>query len=141
MPNAVALEGAVFYMCSSLKSITLPDTIKIIKSAIFSGCTSLETANIPPRLTITELPSDLFRDCVSLTSLIVIPEIIISIGMRAFMNCSSLEGIKMQGNTPPSLGYAVFQGTTCPIYVPKEVVNIYRSASGWNSMSSRIVGY
>ena len=141
MPNITQLDGSIFSNCSSLESIILPDTIKEIRSAIFYNCTSLKAANIPLGLTITELPSDLFRDCISLTSLMEIPAIITSIGMRAFMNCSSLTGIKMLGSTPPSLGYAVFQGTTCPIYVPSEAVNAYKSASGWTSLASRIVGY
>ena len=141
MPTIKQLDGAVFYGCTSLKSIVLPDTIEVIKSAIFSNCTSLLTANIPLGLTITELPSDLFRDCVSLTSLMVIPEKITSIGMRAFTNCRSLEGVKMLGTTPPTLGYAVFDGATFPIYVPQKAVNTYKSASGWTSISSRIIGY
>jgi len=141
MPNIKQIDGSVFFGCTSLKSIVLPDTIEVIKGAIFSNCTSLLTANIPLSLTITELPVDLFRDCVSLTSLMVIPEKITSIGMRAFTNCRLLEGVKMLGTTPPTLGYAVFEGATFPIYVPQEAVNTYKSASGWTSISSRIIGY
>ena len=141
MPNIKQLDGAIFYGCTSLKSIELPDTIEIIKNSVFTNCTSLLTANIPSGLTITELPSDIFYNCVSLTSLMVIPEKIISIGMRAFTNCRSLEGVKMLGTTPPTLGYAVFDGATFPIYVPQKAVNTYKSASGWTSISSRIIGY
>lgn len=139
MPNAVELDGSLFYMCTSLKSIVLPDTIEIIKSATFSGCTSLKTANIPKGLTITEFPSDFFRDCSSLTSLIEIPACITSIGMRAFMNCSSLSGIKMLGSVPPGYGYSAFEGTTCPIYVPDDAVSAYQTR--WGMYNGRIKGY
>ena len=45
----------------------------------------------------------------------------------------------MLGSVPPSLGYGVFEGTTCPIYVPSGAVQTYKSA--WNSLQSRIIGY
>lgn len=139
MPNVNEFDGAVFYGCTSLEAILLPDTMEVIKNSAFEGCTSLKTANIPSGLTQTELASGIFRDCISLTSLMEIPAVVSSIGMRAFMNCSSLEGIKMLGSVPPSLGYGVFEGTTCPIYVPSGAVQTYKSA--WNSLQSRIIGY
>ena len=138
MPNVNEFDGAVFYGCTSLEAILLPDTMEVIKNSAFEGCTSLKTANIPSGLTQTELASGIFRDCISLTSLMEIPAVVSSIGMRAFMNCSSLEGIKMLGSVPPSLGYGVFEGTTCPIYVPSGAVQTYKSA--WNSLQSRIIG-
>lgn len=139
MPNVNEFDGAVFYGCTSLEAILLPDTMEVIKNSAFEGCTSLKTANIPSGLTQTELASGIFRDCISLTSLMEIPAVVSSIGMRAFMNCSSLGGIKMLGSVPPSLGYGVFEGTTCPIYVPSGAIQTYKSA--WNSLQSRIIGY
>ena len=141
MPNIKHLEGAVFAGCISLKHMTIPSSIEVINNNLFYNCTSLKTVNIPSGLTITKFPSDIFNNCVSLTSLIVILEKITSIGMRAFMNCRSLAGVKMLGTIPPTLDYAVFEGATFPIYVPQEAVNTYKSASGWTSVSSRIVGY
>ena len=141
MPNITQLEGSAFSGCTSLKSIALPDTIKVIGPALFFNCTSLLTANIPSGLTITEFPGNVFFNCVSLTSLIVIPEKITSIGIKAFTNCHSLEGVKMLGSVPPTLDYAVFEGATYPIYVPLDAVSTYKSASGWTSLASRIVGY
>lgn len=139
MPTAKVIGGSVFGGCTSLKSIVLPDTIEVIKTSVFEDCTSLETANIPSKL--TEIPSGLFRRCSSLKSLIEIPAQVTSIGMTVFLDCISLEGIKLLGSTPPTLGYAPFDGTTCPIYVPLDAVDSYKRAAGWTSVASRIVGY
>lgn len=61
--------------------------------------------------------------------------------MATFNGCASLAGVKMKGNVPPSLEYSVFGNSTFPIYVPEVAVGAYKSASGWISLTSRIVGY
>ena len=61
--------------------------------------------------------------------------------MGAFSGCASLAGVKMMGDIPPSLKYNAFGNSTFPIYVPEAAVGAYKSASGWTSLASRIVGY
>ena len=141
MPNIKRLDNNIFNGCISLKHIDIPNTIQHIGSDIFKGCTSLMTVNLPLEYMPTEFPSAIFRDCSSLTSLIEIPDTVTSIGMAAFMSCTAMTGVKMLGKTPPSLGYGVFNDTTFPIYVPLEAVSAYKTASGWISLVSRIVGY
>ena len=57
---------------------------------------------------------------------------------NAFDNCSSLTSITVNATTPPYLGSSAFEGSTCPIYVPAESVNAYKSAYSWIDYASRI---
>jgi hypothetical protein len=41
--------------------------------------------------------------------------------------------------TPPTLGSNAFDSTNnCPIYVPAESVNTYKSATNWSTYADRI---
>ena len=139
MPNIKILSNNVFAGCTSLKSIVLPNSLESIGSSIFDGCTSLVTANFPSEYPQKRFPGGIFKNCSSLTSLIELPATITEIGQAAFWGCSSLEGIKMLGATPPTLEYGVFSYTTFPIYVPQEAWNAYRNH--WGIYDGRIVGY
>lgn len=141
MPTAKRVETSAFGGCSSLKKVIFPDSIYFLGMNIFYGCTSLESVNIPKGFADSKFPSNVFRDCISLASLIEVPETVTIIGMATFNGCASLAGVKMKGNVPPSLEYSVFGNSTFPIYVPEVAVGAYKSASGWISLTSRIVGY
>lgn len=98
---------------SLLTELVIPDTITIIKSYSFYGCSSLTS--------------------------IVIPDSVMSIGVRTFAYCSGLTSITLTALTPPQLGSGVFNSTNnCPIYVPAESVDAYKSATGWSEYASRI---
>ena len=68
----------------------------------------------------------------------VVGSCVTTIGERAFYKCSGLTSITINAVTPPELGSDAFYGSTCPIYVPEESVNAYKSASGWSTYKSRI---
>ena len=141
MPTAKRIETSAFGGCSSLKKVIFPDSVYFLGTNIFYGCTSLESVNIPKGFADSKFPSNVFRDCISLTSLIEVPETVTIIGMATFNGCTSLAGVKIKGNVPPTLEYSVFGNSTFPIYVPEAAVNAYKSASGWTSLASRITGY
>ena len=141
MPTAKRIETSAFGGCSSLKKVLFPDSVYFLGTNIFTHCTSLESVNIPKGFADSKFPSNVFRDCISLTSLIEVPETVTIIGMATFNGCTSLAGVKLKGNVPPSLEYSVFGNSTFPIYVPEAAVNAYKSASGWTSLASRIMGY
>ena len=105
IPNSVTSIGErAFYGCSSLTSITIPNSVVSIESGAFSGCSALTSVTIPN--SVTSIGYDAFSDCSSLTS-ITIPEGVTSIGGSAFESCSSLTSITIP-NSVTSIGDYAF---------------------------------
>ena len=76
-----------FYGCTSLTSISLPDTLTSISSYAFSACTGLISISLPDSL--TSISSYAFSGCKSLVN-ISIPDAVTYIGKDAFKNCDKL---------------------------------------------------
>lgn len=64
-----SIEDQAFYNCNNVISITLPNTITIIRFGSFSGCTGLTSINIPS--SVSSVSCDAFWGCVSLSTLTV----------------------------------------------------------------------
>lgn len=89
------LGSDVFYHCSKLSSITLPDTVaEVGHECVFSDCTSLETFTVPANL--TELTDAFFSGCSNLTT-VVLPAGLTTIGLNAFSSCDSLTTVYYTG--------------------------------------------
>ena len=140
LPETVTkIYSDAFYHCDGLVSINIPSGI----TGGFGGfyyCTNLESINIPTG--VTEIGDYAFRYCRSLTS-IEIPSGVTRIGYYAFDGCSGLTNITVNATTPPTLsnhnGNLPFDNTNnCPIYVPCDKVNTYKSA--WSTYANRIQG-
>lgn len=69
---------------------------------------------------------------------VTIPSSVTKIGISAFAGCTSLEKVTIYSIVPPNIKDFVFGKSTCPIYVPAESVETYRTAYKWSSMASRI---
>ena len=147
IPSSVTSIGeSVFLSCASLTSITVDSNNTVYDSrnncngiihtstnTLIAGCKNTVIPN-----SVTSIDNNAFNGCRSLTS-INIPSSVTSIGYTAFDSCSSLTSVTVEATTPPTLGRYVFNGTNnCPIYVPSQSVNAYKSASGWSTYSSRI---
>ncbi len=81
------LTAGSFEICTSLTSITIPDSVTSIGERAFYNCSSLASITIPN--TITSIGDQAFNGCSSLTS-ITIPESVTSIGSDAFRYCYKL---------------------------------------------------
>ena len=79
-----------FLGCSSLTSITIPNSVTKIGEGTFSNCVGL--ANVILHHNITSIDSYAFRNCTSLTS-ITMPYNITSIGNGVFEGCSNLSTV------------------------------------------------
>ena len=129
-------EGA-FNRCSSLTTITIPDSVTVIGYDVFTACSSLQEFSgkfasedgrcliingelnsfAPAGLTsytipdsVTWIRSHAFSNCSSLTS-ITIPDSVTWIGEYTFYDCSSLISITIPDSVPSIEKYA-FNGCT-----------------------------
>ena len=143
MTNAVigdcvtSIGGSAFFMCYSLTSVTIPNTVTRINSHAFHAC-GLTSVTIPS--SVTRIDGYAFAYCGSLTS-VTIPSSVTTIGGAAFAGCDSLTSITVNATTPPTLGSGVFDYTNnCPIYVPCESLFTYKTAENWSAYASRIQG-
>ena len=132
--KATELNIGLFRGCSSLGSVTIPSKVTRIRDSAFSGCTNLSSVTIPN--SVTTIDDSVFENCTSLTT-VTLPSKTATIGSYAFAGCSGLSYIRILATTPPTCSYS-FEYSTCPIYVPAEYVDVYKSTSGWSRYADRI---
>ena len=154
-----SIGDSAFEICSSLTSITIPDSVTSIGNYAFSDCIGLTSVTIGNSVTsigieafsycynltkitipdsVTSIGDYAFYGCINLTS-VTIGGSVTSIGEDAFEYCSSLTSITIKATTPPTLGSGAFEDTNdCPMYVPEESVEAYKTATNWNTYASRI---
>lgn len=127
--GSVETIAMAFYYCSSLRSITIPATVKEIRRDSFQFCTDLEQITLPN--TAIVLGSRAFADCTSLKS-ITLPASLTVIPYGLFNNCTSLETVTVLGQLT-EIEPDAFNGCTSlkGFVVPDTVTHI-----GWNAFTN-----
>ncbi len=106
IPDSVtSIDNSAFTNCISLTSVTIPDSVTSIGSWAFSSCKNLTSIVIPDSITTISLGT--FHKCTSLTS-ITIPDNVTSIGSDAFGYCVSLTSVTI-GNSVTTIGGGAFE--------------------------------
>ncbi len=90
-----SIGNYAFAYCSSLTSITIPDSVTSIGDSAFCVCTALTSITIPD--SVTSIGSSAFSSCSSLTK-VTIPNSVTSIGDSAFSNCNDITSVYYLGD-------------------------------------------
>lgn len=85
------MENTVFGYCNNLKNVKLENGLKTLGRAMFV-CTGIENIRIPD--SVKTIEDDVFLSCEQLRE-ITLGSSVNSIGYGAFLNCSSLETVKI----------------------------------------------
>lgn len=131
-----SIGRAAFSDCSSLTSITIPNSVTSIGERAFFYCSSLTSVTIGN--SVTSIGGSAFYRCSSLTS-VTIPDSVTSIGSSVFSYCSSLKQLILFPSTPPTLGSYTIPATVQSIYVQQSSKAAYQAATNWNAFASKIV--
>ncbi len=110
--NGETLNTNLFYGCTALQSITIPECVTKLGNSLFQGCTSLSSANIPGSIsTDSNLGTGLFSGCTNLSKVTFGTGFhVTKFSNNMFLNCSSLQTIDIPDSIT-SFGSNVFEGT------------------------------
>jgi hypothetical protein len=101
-----SIGDAAFYKCSSLTSVTIPNSVTSIGDAAFDGCSGLTSVTIPNSVT--------------------------SIGDYALWACRGLTEVLSEIKEPFAINENVFIEYSIPLYVPAGTKEKYQATKGWN---------
>ena len=159
IPNRVKHIAYAAFSGSSLNSITIPSNVISISTLSFGGCNNLTSVTIENG--VKHIGYYAFSGCTHLTG-VTIPSSVEFIGNHSFAGCSGLTKIVLESSTPPYIGTVAdghepyhegeqiagtshvvmlteaFSGSTCPICVPANAVDTYKTAFGWSVYADRI---
>lgn len=117
IPQGVtSLNGYAFCGCGSLKKVIISEGVSYIGKRAFERCYSLEYVDIAS--TVTHMYDG------------------------TFFWCDSIKEVYCRPTVPPSTTYGNhFTSSLTKLYVPRESVEAYKSASYWNRIADQITGY
>ena len=103
--DVTTIGDEAFEYCSSLTSVTIPDSVTTIGNGAFAWCSSLISITIPD--SVTTIARYAFYECDSLTS-VTIPDSVTTIGAHTFEGCSSLTSVTI-GDSVTTIGWSAFR--------------------------------
>lgn len=104
--SVTTIGASAFNGCFSLKSVSLPNTIKEIVSGAFGGCTALDSIIIPN--SVTSIGNSAFSGCNKL-KYVKLSDSLTTIKESVFYECYSLKEIKLP-NSITTISSHAFQG-------------------------------
>ena len=137
IPNSVTSIGyAAFYGCSGLTSVTIPNSVTRIGNNAFSGCSGLTSITIPN--SVTSIKYYVFSGCSGLTS-ITIPNSVTEIWSEAFVKCSNLENVYCYAENLSKIDYDIFGGSYieyATLHVPSSAISYYQNCYPWSEFGT-----
>lgn len=123
--DVTTIGEEAFANCSTLTSVTIPESVTYIGRNAFHGCVGFENVIIPN--SVTELGEGAFTGCDGLLS-VTIGEGVTVIRDYVFSFCEQLTDVYCRPTTPPEAGFGMFlmNADGRLIHVPADSVNEYK---------------
>ena len=144
LPNCTYVADYAFSGCGDLSSINIP-LCNFVGNNAFINCYRLSSVNLPLCKSFSE---DMFGNCetfayCSALSIVKIP-LCSNIGRFVFENCINLKEVYLNSvSSVTTISINTF--SNCPnltsVYVPSSLVDAFKTARYWSSISSKIVAY
>lgn len=139
LPSIDYLKERCFYGCGNLTTLKLPGLVGYTYQYMASGCSKLVDVDIHNSSYISSYS---FQNCTSLKKLDL--HKVETIGTNAFVGATKFETLILRTDAVPALGGTnaftstkIKSGGTGYIYVPKALIEEYKSATNWSSFASQ----
>ncbi len=136
IPESVTeISNMAFYRCSSLTSVSIPQNVTSIGDWAFQYCTSLSSISIPEG--VTSIGHVAFSHCTSLSS-VNISSSVTYLGDSVFAECQSLTSLTVLNPVPVAMystGFCYVDQSACTLYVPCGSGSAYGSADVWKEFN------
>ena len=132
IPNSVTkIAYYAFFNCSALTSVTIPNSVTKIDDRAFSGCSALTSVTIPN--SVTKIADSAFAGCRSLKNF-TFGSGLQSIGREAFSGCINITQISSEAVVPPTCRRNALNDIykrNCKLFVSKASIDAYKQADQW----------
>lgn len=140
IPNTIKNIGEnAFGECSNLTSLNIPEGVTYLNISTAQGCSSLNSLTLPQSL--TGIDGGTFESCNALTT-ITIPSKVKSIGAQAFKSENIItviseieEPFAIEGKDYNSMTFSIATFNNATLYVPEGTVDKYKATDGWKDFS------
>ena len=110
---------------TSVKTVQIPDCLKIIGSRTFKNCKQLTEVKIPKNSNITNINNRSFEGCTALESIDLSSTKLSILGPNTFRNCSNLKSISLPDTTTEIEQYAFYYCSSLfKIELPNSITEI-----------------